>query len=247
MIANNQPIQQWFNSDIGQMLLAEEQRLLTPILSQLFGYHFLQMSAFAEQDLFQGSKIRHSFCMAEQPTKSVVALCDEQLPIANESLDVVLLHHLLESTASPHLLLRDAARAIVPSGHLVIVGFNPWGPAALLKLTQLFGQPTVWEKPFYSVRRLKDWLAIMDFSVQTVQYGFYRLPVTGCLNKALPLGQSLLQKRQWPVGTIYIMVAQKQQSRITPIHLPNKIKKRAVALEPTLYQKPSKQHECDRK
>ncbi len=49
---------------------------------------------------------------------------------ANDNIDVVLLHHLLDYVDSPQDVLREAARVVLPMGHLVIVGFHPvssWG------------------------------------------------------------------------------------------------------------------------
>ena len=41
---------------------------------------------------------------------------------------MVVLLHVLDLTNEPALVLQEAMRVLSPSGRLVILGFNPWGP-----------------------------------------------------------------------------------------------------------------------
>ena len=86
--------------------------------------------------LFDASAVRHKFQLARLAGASGIgALSDpEQLPIESESIDVALLHHVLEYSASPHALLRESARVVVPHGSVIVIGFAPqakrtWPPA----------------------------------------------------------------------------------------------------------------------
>ena len=54
-----------------------------------------------------------------------LARCHE-LPIATQSIDLVVLPHVLEFADEPHQILREVDRVLMPEGRLVIVGFNPW-------------------------------------------------------------------------------------------------------------------------
>ena len=58
-----------------------------------------------------------------------------QLPLASQSVDLVVLPHVLEFHAEPHEMLREADRVMMPEGQLVISGFNT---ASLWGLRQLF-------------------------------------------------------------------------------------------------------------
>src|SRR5690606_10094438 len=98
-------------------------------LQDLFGYHLLQISIDPTLDLTRGSRISHRFSLTPQakPQGALSPLVSEyhSLPFSSEALDLVLLHHLLDYSQTPHQLLREVSRVLIPRGHLVIVGFNP--------------------------------------------------------------------------------------------------------------------------
>jgi SAM-dependent methyltransferase len=53
-----------------------------------------------------------------------------ELPFASQSLDLVVLPHVLEFAAEPHQVLREVERVLIPEGQVIICGFNPaslWG------------------------------------------------------------------------------------------------------------------------
>jgi ubiquinone/menaquinone biosynthesis C-methylase UbiE len=53
-----------------------------------------------------------------------------ELPFATQSLDLVVLPHVLEFAAEPHQVLREVERVLIPEGQVIICGFNPsslWG------------------------------------------------------------------------------------------------------------------------
>ena len=69
--------------------------------------------------------------------------------------------HVLDFTAHPHLVLREAERVLVPEGRLVMTGFNPvslWGVRRLLQ--GRFYSP--WNGNFLPLVRVKDWLALLE-------------------------------------------------------------------------------------
>lgn len=212
-------IEQWFTSDMGKALLKQQQSQLDEILPTLFGYHLMQMSVCRENTLCNSSAIRHQFSLGPLAGKSIVGVTDEeQLPIETESVDVAMLHHVMEYTQHPHQLLREVSRVVMPSGHIVIVGFNP---VSFIGLHSIFGRVKrsgIWQNHLLSVQRLADWLTLMDFQVQSVQYGFYKplinLPFG---NKLFSRYDQLMTRFQLPLGGFYVMVAKKEVSRLTPI------------------------------
>jgi SAM-dependent methyltransferase len=145
------------------------------------------------------------------------------LPFPAGSLDLVVLPHTLELSADPHHVLREVERVLVPDGRVVISGLNP---ASLWGLRQgranLAGQlgvsamgaselylPEVGE--FIGPWRLRDWLRLLSFEVESHDYGCYRPAVrtdkwlqrTAWLDRA--------GERWWPVfGAVYFMVAIKR-------------------------------------
>ena len=78
-----------------------------------------------EYDLLRESRIAHRLKVAPWGEVHLRAKCHE-LPIATQSIDLVLLPHVLEFAEEPHAVLREVDRVMMPEGRLVIVGFNPW-------------------------------------------------------------------------------------------------------------------------
>jgi hypothetical protein len=90
------------------ILLQAESRLLSRILPDLFGYHALQIGQVVEHNLLASSRIRHR-CVADIQLPSITGLYPlraepDQLPFANNSLDLVFIHHGLDGATSPACL-----------------------------------------------------------------------------------------------------------------------------------------------
>ena len=64
------------------------------------------------------------------------------LPFAQDTFDVVLLHHALASHTSPLCVLKEAIRVLAPGGRLVILEMNPWGPWYVRRKAQLLALST---------------------------------------------------------------------------------------------------------
>lgn len=232
LTVKNNPLQhrlpRWYQSRVGQAFLQQEQAVIDEFLPSLFGYHLLQLSVCDRLSLYEKSKIRHRFTFARNPKAAAHAITDERLPLQSESVDVSLLHHVLECSDDPHYLLREVARITVPSGYVLITGFNARGVLAGRYLQQSISKQAVLPAPL-SLKRLKDWLEILDFSVQSVRYGYYRLPYPVLQNLPLWL-ENYLQRRFAPIGGFYCVLAKKEVSRLTPIYL-SADKRRSIAVD----------------
>jgi len=145
------------------------------------------------------------------------------LPFPEASLDLLVLPHTLELSADPHHVLREVERVLVPEGRVVISGFNPyslWGlrqararwasrvGMAGLGISRLYLPET---GDFIAPGRLKDWLRLLSFEVESERFGCYRPAVKtekwlqrmAWMDRAGP--------RWWPiVGSVYFVVAVKR-------------------------------------
>lgn len=177
-----------------------------------------------ESDLLAASRIPHRMVMEEMPTLSdsedegSFLGQSEQLPIASDSLDVILLPHTLEYVARPHEVLREAERTLIPEGHLLILGFNPWSQFGIRRMLCGWRNTSPWCGHFYSTVRLKDWLALLGFDTVLVQHYFFRPPLQNerIMRRLFALEQA--GKRFWPpFGGGYLLVAKKRVTTLTPI------------------------------
>ena len=220
-------LRDWYHSEAGCRLLEQEKAELDEILANLFGYHLLQVGVITEDSLLASSLIPD--CMVLQRdagsvkldgnlSKKVIGGLPDALPIASDSLDVILMPHVLEFSRNPHQVLREVDRALIPEGHVVITGFNPWSPWILWRLALGLRKQAPWCGQFLSLSRIKDWLSLLGFDIISTQHVFYRPPVNhdGIMDKLAFV--ETLGERFWPVfGASYTLVAKKRVFTFTPI------------------------------
>lgn len=218
-------LRSWFGSDLGAYLRAEEERLLDQVLPDLFGYHALQVGRVVDDNLLASCRIRHC-CLVDAecpdvPGLSPLRACPEHLPFAKDSIDLVFLHHGLDAAPSPHALLREAARVLIPEGHLVIVGFNPWSLWGLWRLFRLpRAAPLPWLRRPLSPHRLADWLALLDFEVVGLEGVCFAPPFNRPGLRRRFAWLEALGRRYWgQAGAAYVLLARKRVSCLTPVEM----------------------------
>ena len=210
----------WLESGFGLEVIRAEQAMTAAKLPGLFGFHLMQLGISRRVRLYDDSAVRHRFQLAQQTGfgQFAAVAAAESLPFEADSIDVALLHHAREYSPDPHQLLREAARVVVPHGHLMVIGFNPWSLFGLCSLPgRHLGHP-VWRSRLLGVRRVCDWLKLLDFGIDDVQYRVFSPPVDH--------GPTLRRLRsvdnfaaRWPIagGAVYLIHARKQQSALTPV------------------------------
>ena len=146
-------------------------------------------------------------------------ICDfSALPFEANSLDLVVLPHTLERHPDPHATLREVERVLVPEGRVVICGINPvslWGlrqRRAHLYRQMGFGE---WYLPcegeFIGYWRLRDWLRLLSFEVESGRFGCYRPAVSDARWLARFQWMDRAGARWWPIfGAVYFLVAIKR-------------------------------------
>jgi SAM-dependent methyltransferase len=165
----------WFQTPLGSDTLIHEQAVLDRVLADIFGFQALQIG-LPDIDLLRASRMSHQMTLASFSPASVIALPHE-MPIASQSVDLVVLAHVLEFADSPHAVLREVDRILVPEGHVIITGFNPWSLWGLRQTLDLYCENHPWDGDFISLPRLKDWLRLLDLEVNAGRLWGYGLPV----------------------------------------------------------------------
>ena len=90
------------------------------------------------------------------------------LPIQTESIDLVILPHILEFDASRFQTMREVERILKPEGDLIVLSLNPW--SLWLRTQYLWDRNLAdswWQGHFISRSRLLDWLKLLNFEVKT--------------------------------------------------------------------------------
>lgn len=204
--------QEWLNSTLGQYLLAHEQTLFDDTVGDIFGFHAMQLGLLP-LDTLKNSRIPHLLRVGNQEGD---AQCEsDYLPFAESSIDLLCLPHVLEFSRNPHQTLREAERILVPGGYLIITGFNPisaWGAKKVL----CKGQDYPWHGHFFTLSRIKDWLALLGLEfVSGNMYG-YELPINDekWLKRFAFMDKT--GDKWWPMmAGLYFIVAQKRVANMT--------------------------------
>ena len=218
-------LQDRFQTAPGQYLLDWERRQVDAAVADMFGYHALQLGVPQLEGL-RDNRMPHRWLATEAPgtdrlqgaTNVSLHTHFSALPFPAQSLDLVLLPHTLELSDDAHSTLREVERTLVPEGKVVICGFNP---VSLWGLRQTRGHvyrrlgwdnlylPSAGE--FIGIRRLRDWLNLLGFEVEVVQFGCYRPAVRSDAWLKRWEWMDSLGARWWPVlGSAYFLVAVKR-------------------------------------
>ena len=201
-------LEQWFGTPQGAYVLAWEAAQIDRIVTDIFGYYAVQIG-LPGVDFLQANRATSRYRMALYGNGAVIADAHE-LPFAAESLDLLLLPHLLEFSEEPHQILREAERVLRPEGELIVTGFNPvslWGVRKLF--TRQRAAP--WNAEFVSVLRVKDWLKLLAFDLRGGRFGCYKPPVQSEKWLGRYDFMDRLGEHWWPVaGAVYVMQAKKR-------------------------------------
>ncbi|MDH5359740.1 MAG: class I SAM-dependent methyltransferase [Gammaproteobacteria bacterium] len=214
----------WYNSALGQALMEEECAQLHEILPTLFGLHSLQLGTRFAPEHFSASSIKHHINMSVTNSHNENASLysyAEAMPFATESVDLVVLPHVLEFSENPHAILREVDRCLIGDGHLLIFAFNPWSYWQPWRGLKRLGGGYPWRGHYYSSGRLHDWLALLGFEVSEKRNFFFRPPLNhpGILNKTTWL--DTLASRYLPfLSAGYMILARKRTELVTPIRQP---------------------------
>ncbi|MDT3677422.1 MAG: methyltransferase domain-containing protein [Burkholderiaceae bacterium] len=231
----------WLASPPGRYVLAWQQAHFDAAVSDLFGFHALQLGA-PGVDALRDNRMPHRMhaCRLEDLAEGFVPelLVEhfEELPIATESLDLVVLPHVLEFAADPHQVLREVDRVLRPEGRVIVSGFNPvslWGMRQWWTRSIAADAFVPRDGQFIALPRLRDWFKLLSFEFHRGRYGCYRPPCR--TQKWLDRTRFMEDAgdRWWPIcGALYVVSAIKRvraMRLVGPVRRTSLVKRAAPA------------------
>jgi SAM-dependent methyltransferase len=217
-----QGLRAWCEGGLGKRLVEVEQKELAEELNRIFGFHLVLVDPCCSMDSLRVSRIRHHVCQSCSPGMQHIPVSllarNDQMPWQTDSIDAFILPHVLEHAENPHQTLRELDRCLVADGHLIFLGFNPWGLWGWRRLFSWRSESVPWNLRFISLARLKDWLSLLGYDIVVSRYYFTRLPWSHTAwtgHEGMPDGT---QRTRWPfLAACYLLVARKRVVTLTPI------------------------------
>ena len=244
-----QRLEDWYATPLGQELAAAEAACLERMLRDTFGYYLLQVGLLNVLDgALAGSRVRNRIVLphglpaggrANGQGRGQIIVDPCHLPIASDSIDAVVLPHVLEFALDAQQALGEAERVLIPEGRVIVLGFNNmslWGLRSQLQAVR--GHPQVpWCGNFLTPFQVSDWLSSLGFDVEMLEGILFRPPWRRTLPRRLPI-LDLVSQRLWPpLAGVYGIRAVKRVSTLTPVR-PSWRQRRALlpgrrAIEPS--------------
>lgn len=200
---------------MGTYLMRQEHMVLREALPTIFGYFLVQAGVWGPAGaLLESSTIRARFMLDQQPTAGVqVCAHPGDLPFAGDSVDALLLPHTLEHSKDPARVLREAERVLTGEGHLVVLGFHPWG---LWAMHQRSSTATPWAGNYVRMGRLREWLTVLGFEIISIRHYLFRPP----FQNRLLSRSAFFDRLHWRMtASAYMLVARKRVFAVTPLRL----------------------------
>jgi len=216
----------WQDLPNGAIILSAIEEVLQPWWQKFFGYHLLKIGALSHEISCKESPIKHQVSCCYSPSVSgsqrdckadIVGELDD-LPLLDHSVDVCLLSHTLEFSLDPHHVIREANRALIPNGYLIITGFNPLSLAGLNRAIPYRRKKIPWNEHFFSPMRVKDWLHLMGFEILSDERCLHS-SLTGKVSEHAIANywRSFASNYFTSLGSIYVIIAKKRVLPLTPI------------------------------
>lgn len=185
-----------------------ERLLLQRVLSSMQGDFLVQIGGLPE--LSESSPIRHKCFLNTKAKWGSVQTALDELPLFPQSVDVILMIHVLEFCPKPPVLLREAIQALAPGGQLIIVSLNPWSLWGL-KHGLTHDESLPWKGHFWSLQQVKRWLHKLGLRIVTKDTFCFRPPLKRAVWWRRLLWLETLGSFCFPLlGGFFLLTAQKR-------------------------------------
>lgn len=153
----------------GQRLLKLEAEYLAKSLCAAYNNVIVQMGSLQwNPPILDPSCYQKFFVVDTQVIDSQIQLVTDlqALPIHSESVDIIVMPHILEFSDNQHQLLREVERVLKPEGRLYYLGFLPLSLFGLLHFWPGNREQTPWCGHFVGQHKMLDRLNLLNFEAR---------------------------------------------------------------------------------
>lgn len=180
---NGMTLQEWLiSTTTGNTILKLEKTWINQVLTTWFGSYLLHIGEVGAGQFWENSRIsRHALITPKITQQTDICAAFDELPFASESVDCVILPHVLETVSEPLNVLKEIERILIADGHLIILGFNPYSASGLWRMAGAWRTMQSAPPRFYSQRQLQLWLLDLGFEIIGEYQGVSRPPLDNSL------------------------------------------------------------------
>ena len=160
----------WYQTPRGKLLKELEIDYLRRSITVSCQQTILQLGGLGWEDEFIDCTLYKNYIVLDAKALSTKDALKIQakaynLPLQSDSIDMIIVPHLLEFDSYRFQTMREIERILKPEGLLVIVNFNPW--SIWVRYQYLWDKKMAdsWGGHFISRSRTLDWLKLLNFEV----------------------------------------------------------------------------------
>jgi len=206
---------EWQQFNQGDALARAIAVRLQPWWQRIFGYYLLKVGDLSCQLDTKDCKVQQHINVGRYGKGLSLKAEADALPFSENSVDAVLLSHMLEFTPDPHHVVREAHRVLCSDGYLILTGVNPFSMVGLLRCWPSLQQKYPWQGRFFSASRVKDWLHLVGFEVLSEQRFFCSAMLT--TDRRDDHWLQWTERYLHYFAASYLIVARKRELPLTPI------------------------------
>lgn len=241
-----QSMNEWYHKYLGRKLLNAERYFLDKIMPKFWGYYLVQLGGPSDYDFLSNAEIPNKLRVNPEDLaigSNFIRAEFEALPFLPDSIDAIVVAHVLEFVRNPRLVLAEVHSALTAKGSMVILGFNPfslWGIMKLFKRHKIFP----WDGRFISMWRMRRWLEKLGFEIVERRTCCFNVPLGNYYGLNIPRFLATILRFLLPwCGASYILVCKKRVIALTPIK-DRLLRRRISAIEsPTVNIAQSRKYE----
>jgi len=160
----------WYQTPRGKLLKELEIEYLRRSITVSCQQTILQIGGLGFEDEFIDCTLYKNYIVLDAKSLSSKDALKIQakafsLPLQSDSIDMIIVPHLLEFDSYRFQTMREIERILKPEGLLVIINFNPW--SIWVRYQYLWDKKMAdsWGGHFISRARTLDWLKLLNFEV----------------------------------------------------------------------------------
>lgn len=174
---------QWYQTPLGRRLGQLEAGCLNRLIKVPYSFTLVQLGRVGWEKNYLDSGYLPHFVIVDEHSAAFdlpsIRAHLNSLPLASESIDVLILPHTFEYVPDQHQLLREVERVLKPEGQALILGFHPWSFYRLYAYLPGRHHAAPWSGRAVSQHILLDRLNLLNFAAEIcAHYDFHTLHIS---------------------------------------------------------------------